>query len=196
MIGHRFERLVVVRKLDSDISGNSRWECACDCGATKQVLGSSLRYGSTKSCGCLQREVAGKLRRKHGMYTTRTYSSWEHMRSRCLNENNDEFFRYGGRGITVCERWNDFSAFLADMGPRPEGKTLDRIDGDGNYEPGNCRWATPAQQTGNRGICIFIEYNGRTQSITDWAKELGMQAQKLRWRLRRGWSIEAILGGR
>lgn len=167
--GERFERLVVFGDAPADHGKNRCYTCRCDCGAITTVRGTSLTSGATRSCGCLLRDVNGeRLRRerlalKHGHAQgdrpTRTWSSWRSMIKRCTDPRHGSWQRYGGRGISVCVRWREsFSNFLADMGERPEGMTLDRIDPDGNYEPGGCRWATPVEQRHNRST------NGRTPS--------------------------------
>jgi hypothetical protein len=115
------------------------------------------------------------------------------MIQRCTNPNNPRYARYGGRGIAVCERWRSFESFLQDMGPRPEGKTLDRVNVDGDYEPGNCRWATPAEQNRNMKRNRVLEWNGRSLCVCDWAKQLGISPITLRSRLRLGWTVEQAL---
>jgi len=143
--GQRFGRLTVISRV---ISGRSKhWLCRCECGRERSLEVHYVVRGKIRSCGCLGGETHGHAR--HGAHT-RTYRSWASMIQRCTNPKATGFRYYGGRGITVCESWNSFANFLADMGDRPIGKTLDRMDNDGNYEPGNCRWATRLQQNRNQ----------------------------------------------
>lgn len=154
LVNRRFGRLVVTG--DSGIRTKSRgvvWSCVCDCGATALVSGNNFRR--TRSCGCLLREHAASLDRSHltthGMSRSPTWRSWIAMRQRCYDKKQKCWKYYGGRGITVCDRWRfSFANFFADMGERPPGASIDRIDNDGNYEPGNCRWATQKQQIANQ----------------------------------------------
>jgi hypothetical protein len=132
------------------------WNCLCECGAKVVVSSADLRRGDTRSCGCLAKETWQRisLAKKHGHSgdsRTPEYRSWESAKQRCFNPNTTGYKNYGGRGITMCATWaNDFSSFLESMGPRPEGTSLDRINVDGNYEPGNCRWADRSMQRNNR----------------------------------------------
>ena len=147
--GQQFGRLTVLGLAQRHDGKNAYWLCRCSCGnpLIKEVQGGTLRNGRTLSCGCLQRETA----RKHGMEGTRIYGVWADMKQRCQNPKHAAFADYGGRGISVCERWQSFENFFADMSEAPEGLTLDRIDNDGNYEPGNCRWADWSTQNLNKG---------------------------------------------
>ena len=143
--GLRFGRLVAVKPVGFDKHGTKTWLCECDCGTTPTIRGSHLRKGQ-QSCGCWQGATHGYARRaRHPLYVV-----WKRMRQRCLDPNSKDFKYYGGRGISICKEWDSFPVFLTDVGTRPHGLTLDRVDNNGNYEPGNVRWATRAQQSQNR----------------------------------------------
>jgi hypothetical protein len=150
LIGKRFSRLKVIG-IAPRKGLKRRWLCRCDCGKTSIAFTSDLIGGYHKSCGCLQKEITGRRSRTHALSKSVEYQTWCGMKARCQPEY-IKYKDYGGRGISVCARWEDsFENFLADMGPRPSGKySIDRINNDGNYEPGNCRWATDAQQRANK----------------------------------------------
>lgn len=154
MAGQQWGRLSVLSRAKNDHNGQARWLCKCECGTMTIVRRMDLRTGNTTSCGCAridQGRAAGLASKKHGQYGSRSYRTWKAMKERCLNPNHLAFHRYGGRGVTICDRWSEsFENFFADMGERPAGLTLDRINPDGNYEPGNCRWATPSEQRRNQ----------------------------------------------
>jgi hypothetical protein len=146
LTGLRFGRLVVERR-NGTAHRQPLWRCACDCGETVDILGGNLRRGTSRSCGCLKRE----LQTRHGRYGTPEYHVWDAMLRRCTNPAHPGYVDYGGRGITVCERWRSFENFYADMGPRPSSKhSLDRVNNDAGYEKSNCRWATASQQGFNK----------------------------------------------
>ena len=148
LVSQQFGRLLVVKAAPNDKWNKAQWYCQCSCGRVLVVLSRRLRSGVTKSCGCIVRDCPNQL--THGMSNTRTYITWQHMKDRCYNSNHVYYDNYGGRGITVCGMWLDsFENFLEDMGERPEGQSIDRINNDGNYEPSNCRWATRKEQYAN-----------------------------------------------
>jgi hypothetical protein len=196
LTGQLFGRLAVVSQaLSRQQCGTTvgYWLCRCDCGAEAEVQTSNLLSGNTQSCGCRNRDRrnGNQYRFKHGhtMRNSPTYRSWQGMRRRCCPSRS----RYGARGIVMDPRWDSFQAFLADMGERPEGTTLDRIDNDGPYSPENCRWATPTIQGNNRGNTIWIAHNGRNQPLAVWAREYGLKHRVLYMRLKYGWDMEAAL---
>lgn len=158
VVGDRFGRLTVASEHGRTKYGGVLWLCRCDCGKERVAESHNLRRASIRSCGCLQIESAvanqrsaAKANRTHG-YSNRspTYRSWEAMKYRCLRPSSSTYYKYGARGVRVCDRWMSFENFLADMGERPNGHSIDRIDPLGNYEPSNCRWATPKQQASNK----------------------------------------------
>jgi len=197
--GSRFGRLTVVREATQGGWKEIRWLCRCDCGSTVIARGSSLRRGCPRSCGCLSREVTAARSLRHG-YTRRGQRSpewlvWSAMNQRCHYPKDRRYPNYGGRGIVVCERWRAaFEDFVADMGHRPAPRhSLDRIDNDGPYSPGNCRWAEPKEQQRNKRNSTIIEFEGKRLSISGWAEETRLPARLISGRLHAGWLPERVL---
>jgi len=202
--GQRFGRLIV-RELDTSPRKHpsSKWICVCDCGKETSVRADVLKVGGTNSCGCLAGEVRsthakniGIANATHGMTHSRTYKSWLSMRARCNNPKEASYKNYGGRGIKVCDRWqNSFENFLADMGERPEETSLDRFpDKNGNYEPGNCRWATQRTQQNNKRSNRMIKMDDKELTVADWARETGISVHTILARIDKlGWSVERAL---
>lgn len=151
LTNQKFGRWLVLSKAQKLLSEKRIfWVCLCECGEQGCVAGGDLVSGHSRSCGCYRKDATVARNTRHGKFGTKTHTTWLAMRRRCFDKNFEKYKTYGGRGITVCDRWLDFNNFFQDMGERPEGKTLDRINPEGNYEPGNCRWATAKEQSQNR----------------------------------------------
>lgn len=188
--GKRFGRLVAISPAAPVIgkSRNYRWNCVCECGQKRVVFTKCLVSGETKSCGCLSRDLPGS-RTRHGRTHSLTHRSWVSMIGRCADPKRKN---YGAKGISVCDRWKTFENFLADMGERPSiGYTLDRFPNkNGDYEPGNVRWATPSQQSRNTSQNRLITANGRTLLLIQWSEETGIKPDTIAARIGYGWTPE------
>lgn len=198
LTGQKFGRLTVVEYAGRDNQRMALWKCKCECGNYIITRGTSLRYGNTKSCGCLQRERTIKIHTTHGLsggqrQTSRLYRIWRNMKQRCYNPKACKYNSYGGRGIKVCEEWMKYEAFhkwSMNNGYRDD-LTLDRIDNNGDYCPENCRWVTRKQQARNTAQNHFITYQDKTKTLREWADEFGINYTTLSSRLLDyGWSIE------
>lgn len=186
--GSKFGKLTVIERNFCKEPKGMKYYCKCDCGKFISVASINLRVGKTKSCGCLKSEGLHH-------FTTPEYAVWSAMKQRCNHPLNESYKNYGGRGIKVCDRWNEsFTNFITDMGIRPsKSHSLDRIDNNGSYEPGNCRWATRDIQNNNTRFNRHITYKGETKNITQWALELGIRPVLISQRLSRGWGEEKSL---
>lgn len=191
MVGRKFGKLTVIDKGRTTSAGNILWLCECECGNTTHRSKSSLRANPNLSCGCYHKHNHGIV--KHGMARTPTHGVWDAMKQRCLNPNNIAFANYGGRGISVCDRWKTFSNFHDDMGEKPPGMELDRIDVNGNYEPGNCRWATKKENNRNKRRTYMVTYEGRVMPLVECAEIVGMCRAVLRGRLDSGWDLHKAI---
>lgn len=187
----------------SDKNGRNSflWNCKCDCGKMGIIDKGSLKSGNSRSCGCYHRESTSIKNTTHGQLKnykkTPEYRAWQHMKDRCYNSNDSSFHNYGGRGITVCERWsgiNGFKNFITDIGQRPSTKhSLDRFpDNGGSYSPYNCRWATRQQQSRNRRNNVWIKYNGENKILVDWLGEFGMKRSFFNRRIKKGMNANEI----
>jgi len=189
--GQRFERLVAIEYIK-----DKKWRCLCDCGAVTFVVAHQLRSGRSGSCGCLRAESMRQTKRKHGMSNTPEWRTYYRMIDRCTNPRSARYLRYGGRGIVVCQRWMEsFENFYADMGHRPEGLSIERVDVNGNYEPGNCVWASQRAQSRNTSRTIRVSFQGKEQCLADWASETGTPYGTLYDRHARGLTAGQMLGG-
>lgn len=195
--GRRFGRLTALLFVESRLAGTKRcriWRCMCECGAIVEIPISYLTSGDTRSCGCWTKELDAQGRRtKHSGSGTAEFIVWIGMRQRCGNPSNKAYRDYGGRGITVCARWNRFEQFLRDMGPRPSADhSIDRIDNNKGYSPENCRWALRTDQANNRRSNRLITFHGETKTLARWASDLGIPQSTIWNRLNAGMPIEVI----
>ena len=194
LTGRKFGRLTVIEFSGVTNDRRTKWKCICDCGNEKVIIGKNLKNGNTKSCGCLHKE---KFNHKtHGKRNTRLYSIWRNMLNRCECKSHTEYFRYGGRGIKLCDEWKDFNNFYnwAITNGYTDKLSIERKDVNGNYEPSNCRWATAREQSRNTRRNRILEYNGKKQCIADWEEETGISRALIQQRIDRlGWSVEKAL---
>lgn len=193
LTGVQFGSLVVTRRAPN-VGIRIMWACECECGAATTVWAHSLKSGATKSCGC-RRGAENRTRAVHGMSRTPIHEIWLGMRKRCLQPNSPNYFRYGARGITVCDRWRDsFQNFYEDMGPRPSPEhSLDRIDNDKGYSPENCRWATRKQQGNNKSNNVRFVVDGQSLTATQCAAMAKISLSGFLARIRQGWAIERAI---
>lgn len=188
LVGEKYWNMTVLEFVGINEKGRSLWLCKCDCGNTKVVVGTDLKRGKVKSCGCMNRRI-------NGLYKSRLYEIHHMMMCRCYTESTTHYEYYGGRGISVCEEWrNKENGFLnfynwSMANGYADDLTIDRIDVNGNYEPSNCRWATREQQANNTRHNKFITYKGKTMTISQWAKLLGIDRRTFDKRIKSGWSI-------
>lgn len=190
----RFGRLVAVNP--QRINGRLFWKCQCDCGNITTVRQYSLLNGNTKSCGCYSKEVTMKRTYKHGMTRTKLYSTWNEIKQRCNNKNSLSYKYYGAKGISICPEWTDYRNFYnwaIETGYK-EDLTIERIDVSKDYCPNNCKWIPLSEQSKNKSNTIYIEYNGETKSLCDWASLIGVSRRTLYSRIKKKhWPIERAL---
>lgn len=196
-VGNRYGRLLV-RSFSGIRWNKAMWDCLCDCGNESTVAGVTLRSGVVVSCGCFNKEVTIERCLIHGHAragkTTSEYSIYHSMIQRCYNPKDKDFENYGGRGIKVCQRWlNSFQNFLADIGPRPRGMSIERRNNYGNYELENCVWASRVTQANNTRRNRVIEYGGVAKTLAQWAFEIGLSSEALHTRIKRGWELGRVL---
>lgn len=194
-----YGRLVVVSK-EKIINGKQQriiCQCQCACGQVRRVRLDALKRGASQSCGCLQKEMVTERSMKHGHCSgnasSRAHMAWVAMTQRCGNINHKSFKDYGGRGVTVCERWAIFQNFLDDMGSPEPGQSIDRKDNNKGYSKDNCRWASSTDQGNNRRTNRVIEHEGKSMTVAEWARKIGVKQGLIHDRLRYGWTTQAAL---
>lgn len=195
--GQKFGRLVVIERGPDRVGrrGVANWACLCDCGRSLHVPGGALTSANTRSCGCIRIELITT----HGNSKHPLYNTWRNMIRRCHDEGNKLYRYYGARGISVCNEWHGadgFRRFVEDMGPKPVGLTLERVNNDGQYSKGNCRWETYTTQERNRRSNRLITYEGKTACLSEWAAAFGISHAALSWRLSKGMPLDRAMTGR
>lgn len=195
MTGQTFNRWTVIEYAGLNKHSVATWLCKCVCGNTGNVIGHALRTGHSKSCGCQRKDAQRSRPGNHGMRGTPTYNVWDKMIGRCHRPSDNNYPSYGQRGIIVCDKWRgSFVNFLADMGEKPHGKTLDRINNNEGYTPENCRWATHKEQSRNTRRNKLITFQGETHCIAEWAEITGISACNIKQRLAKyNWPVERAL---
>ena len=196
-IGSTFGWLTVLSRSGSK-NGKAEWSCRCKCGSVVVVSGGSLRQGKTKSCGCYRRYFSAVKSYKHGQSNgggareaSRTYKTWQEMRKRCEDPTNISYRNYGAKGVTVCDEWQEFTRFFADMGERPSGTSIDRIDLTLGYFPENCQWSTRKVQNRNRSNVRLITWRGSAKCLAEWCEDFGAPYHKTYYLVfSRGLSLE------
>lgn len=204
LVGQKFGRLTALERVSDKYYGEYAkvvWKCICDCGSVKEVLADCLLSGNTKSCGCLANEIKHRTDnkyKKHGLHNTRLHKIWDGMKMRCYNPNHEAYFRYGGRGIFICDEWlnddNGFQNFYnwAMLNDYSNTLTLDRINNNKGYSPDNCKWSTNSEQQHNRNDNVIITNGNKTQYIDEWMKETGLSRGAIKWRLKHWGNTEKL----
>lgn len=195
VVGRRFGKLVVTRKIRKDPRGRWYWRCDCDCGNQKLVRSDGLTTRKITQCQACTTTAAALARETHGLSEHELYDTWKNMMDRCYTPTHRSYPHYGARGIEVWSGWHDVRAFIRDMAPRPRGYTLDRIDNNGNYGPGNCRWASKETQANNTSLNHNLTYRGATRTLAQWSRIMGLLESTIRERIKAGWSVEKALSG-
>lgn len=196
--GEKFGRLTVIKRDKSVYGRGVCWLCKCECGKECVVLGTYLRNGDTKSCGCLHKDTVSKRMSTHSLSKTRLYRIWNNMKTRCYNPNSDNYKYYGGKGVYICDEWKDnflnFRNWAVDNGwdenALGQECTIDRIDNNKPYCPDNCRWANHIEQCNNQTSNKVFEYNGETHTMSEWARLLNINYSTLKDRIRKGLTFE------
>lgn len=189
LTGKRFGGILVISLYGLNKHSQRTWNCRCDCGNEKIIVGASLRSGATKSCGCKAPELVSAARTKHGQSSTRDYGLWATMIQRCHDEKCDSYRYYGAKGIKVCDKWRNYENFAHDMLPRPfPSASIDRIDNSLGYSKENCRWATSKAQARNTTSNLMVQIDGKSRPLVDWCEEFNIPYERVRQRIKKlGW---------
>lgn len=193
--GSKFGKLTAISLVERDAAWNNHmWLFSCECGQQKVAGIKQVKSGKTRSCGCALRDALVERNRTHGLSAVhpREYRIWKGMRDRCRRASNKSFKNYGGRGIDLCPEWEDFAIFMRDMGPCPDGSSIDRIDVNGDYCASNCEWQNDKGQANNRRTSHLISHLGETKTLQQWCEQFGIDQSKVRYRIKQGWPLERV----